>query len=249
MFLRFARTHARARALPGEPSCPLRLFFPLRPAAVLHYNRTELPGGIVAQISALFWDIGGVLLTNAWDHNERREAVTHFGLEAEDFERRHSSVVADFETGKSGLQQYLAQTVFYQERQFTGEAFTQFMFSRSQPKPDVLALARQISATGKYLLATINNESTELNEYRIEQFKLDDIFDLFVSSCFVGLRKPAPEIYQLALNLTQRAPAECCFIDDRPENLQPAAQLGMHAIRMQGVAQLENELTALGVKF
>ncbi len=202
----------------------------------------------MATIPALFWDVGGVLLTNAWDHNERREAVAHFSLDATDFEQRHSSVVSDFETGKLTLEQYLERTVFYVDRPFTREAFREFMFSRSQPKPEVLAFARELAASRSCLMSTINNESAELNQYRIRQFALHDIFDLFISSCFVGLRKPSREIYQLALNLTQRSPDECCFIDDRPENLQPAQQLGMHCIRMQGVDKLRSELNALGVR-
>ncbi|HVO63529.1 MAG TPA: HAD family phosphatase [Terriglobales bacterium] len=203
----------------------------------------------MAKISAIFWDVGGVLLSNAWDHNERREAVAHFGLDADDFEQRHRSAVADFETGRLGLEQYLNHTIFYRERQFDREAFRQFMFSRSKSKPDALTVARKLASSSSYLMSTINNESAELNEYRIREFQLDEVFDLFVSSCFVGLRKPSPEIYQLAMNLTQRNPKECCFIDDRPENLQPASLLGMHTIRMEGADKLRNELMALGVEF
>lgn len=202
----------------------------------------------MAKIKAIFWDVGGVLLSNAWDHNERREAVARFRLDADDFEKRHASVVSDFETGKLNLDEYLDRTVFYRDQPFARDAFRQFMFSRSLPRPEALALARNLAARGKYLMSTINNESAELNDYRIRQFSLNEIFDLFVSSCFVGLRKPAPEIYRLAINLRQRAPDECCFIDDRPENLQPASLLGMHCIQMKGAENLREELKALGVE-
>jgi putative hydrolase of the HAD superfamily len=202
----------------------------------------------LAQITAIFWDVGGVLLTNAWDHNERREAIARFSLDEKDFEQRHESAVNDFERGKLTLQEYLNRTVFYQNRPFTHEAFQQFMFSRSRSNPEALAFARGLAASRRYLMSSINNESQELNEFRIRQFRLREIFLLFVSSCSVGLRKPQPEIYQLALNLTQRTPDECCFIDDRQENLEPARRLGMHCIRMQGVKNLEDELNQLGVK-
>lgn len=203
----------------------------------------------MATISAIFWDVGGVLLSNAWDHDERREAVTHFGLDASEFERRHAAVVSDFETGKLSLQQYLDHTVFYQHQCFTQDEFRQFMYSRSEAKPQALALARELAGSGKYLMSTINNESAELNEYRIQKFALIEIFDLFVSSCFVALRKPDPQIYGLAMKLTQRNPDECCFIDDRPENLHPASQSGMHAIRMEGVQKLREDLKTLSVEF
>jgi putative hydrolase of the HAD superfamily len=96
-------------------------------------------------------------------------------------------------------------------------------------------------------MATINNESKELNLFRIQTFGLRDIFSVFVSSCFVGLRKPEDGIYRLALNMTQRAPEECCFIDDRPLNLDTASRLGMHVIQMKSTEQLQQELQKLGV--
>jgi len=202
----------------------------------------------LAKLTAIFWDLGSVLLTNAWDHNERGEAIAKFGLDANDFERRHESVVSDFERGQLDLEGYLNRTVFYDDRPFTREAFRQFMFSRSQPNREALTFARELAASGRVFMATINNESTELNMFRIRQYRLREIFQLFVSSCYVGLRKPELNIYQLALNLTQRPPDECCFIDDRPENLEPAQQLGMHCIRMQRVSQLRAELSTLGVQ-
>ena len=115
-------------------------------------------------IRTLFWDVGGVLLTNAWDHEERERAVEKFQLKKVDFEARHKEVVAMFEEGKISLDQYLDRTVFYQARKFSKEEFKNYMFSLSKPKPEVLEFARSIA--GKYLMATINNESREMNEYR-----------------------------------------------------------------------------------
>jgi putative hydrolase of the HAD superfamily len=198
-------------------------------------------------IRALFWDIGGVLLTNAWDRVEREQAVARFQLDAVDFQDRHEMLVSSFERGKIGLDEYLNRTIFYRERPFTIEEFKAYMFSRSQPKPDALAFATRLADAGDLTMASINNESTELNAYRIEKFNLRQIFDLFVSSCFVGLRKPEEGIYRLALDITQCNPHECCFIDDRPLNLDAAKALGMHAIRMVDVEQLKAELSKLGM--
>ena len=122
------------------------------------------------------------------------------------------------------------------------------MFALSQPKSDELALAQELSRSGKYLMSTINNESREMNLYRIEKFGLREIFDIFISSCFVGLRKPERDIYRLALEITQKVPAQCCFIDDRDLNLESAEKLGMQTIRMQTVEQLRQELRKLGVQ-
>lgn len=198
-------------------------------------------------IQAIFWDIGGVLLTNAWDRNERRAALEHFHLDEEEFEDRHAMVVSSFERGKITLEEYLDRTVLYRARPFTREAFKDFMFSLSQSVPDVLAFAQSLADSGKYCMSTINNESRELNLYRIEKYNLRRIFRLFVSSCFVGLRKPEQGIYRLALEITQTPPQQCCFIDDRPLNLEAAAQFGMRTVEMQTVDQLRKDLEKIGV--
>lgn len=196
-------------------------------------------------IRALFWDIGGVLLTNAWDHEERDLAVERFLLSKPEFEARHKELVHGFEEGKLSLDDYLERAVFYQPRSFSREEFKQYMFSLSRPKPQSLELARSLSA--KYVMAAINNESRDLNRYRIQKFELAEIFSLFVSSCFVGLRKPDERIYLLALDLTQYSPDECVFIDDRPENLAGAEKAGIKTVLMKDAAQLRRDLHALGI--
>src|SRR5713226_9554611 len=185
----------------------------------------------MGEIRALFWDVGGVLLSNAWDHEERDRAVTQFLLDKTEFEARHSELVPAFEEGRTSLDEYLRRTVFYEPRTFAPEDFKRFMFSLSKPKTGVLEIARGLSS--KYFTATINNESRELNQYRIETFGLADCFDLFVSSCFVGIRKPDERIYRLALDLVQYAAEECCFIDDRPGNIEVAAKVGMQSVLMK----------------
>jgi putative hydrolase of the HAD superfamily len=203
----------------------------------------------MAKITALFWDVGGVLLTNAWDRTQRESALAKFKLDLAEFQDRHEMVISSFERGKITLDEYLDRTIFYRPRSFTKEEFCREMYSLSKPHADVLDLAKKLAKSGKYQMATINNESRELNHYRIQNFGLMEIFSLFVSSCFVGLRKPEGGIYRLALEITQNQPGECCFIDDRALNLEAAARLGMHAIHMQDAAQLESELKKLGVSW
>jgi putative hydrolase of the HAD superfamily len=157
-------------------------------------------------------------------------------------------VVSSFERGKITLDEYLNRTVFYAPRAFSREAFRDYMFSLSQPLTGTPQLARSLADSGRYFMSTINNESRELNDFRIEKFQLRNIFRLFVSSCFVGLRKPERDIYRLALEITQFAAEECCFIDDRALNLECAAQMGMHTIQMQSAEQLRGALEKLGVK-
>jgi len=198
-------------------------------------------------IRAIFWDVGGVLLTNAWDRVQRMSALERFHLDEEEFHDRHEMVVSSFERGKITLDEYLDRTIFYRARPFSRDTFKEMMFSLSQPLPDVLNFARSLAELNQYFMGTINNESRELNLYRIDKFGLRRIFNLFVSSCFVGLRKPESGIYNLTLEITQRPPEECCFIDDRSLNLEIASKLGMQTIEMQNVDQLRKDLEKLGV--
>ena len=201
----------------------------------------------MADIRTLFFDVGGVLLSNAWDHEQRSRALEHFHLDEGEFRDRHDMLVSRFETGRLSLAGYLNRTVFFRPRSFTREEFTSYLFAQSQAMPESLALVRELAASGRWQMATINNESRELNQYRIRQFGLRDIFRVFFSSCYVKLRKPDEAIYELALAMTEREPAECVFIDDREVNLETARRLGMHALHFRGAASLRQDLHRLGV--
>ena len=200
------------------------------------------------KISAVFSDVGGVLLTNGWDRSARDKLVEQFGLEGEDFEDRHQRVGAGLDTGQLEIDPYLDRTIFYWPRSFPKQAVREFMFAQSKAIPGSLALVARLAQTRQVLLATLNNESRELNLYRIEKFGLRNYFTVFFSSCFLGVQKPDPQIYRLALDLSQRAPEECVFIDDRPVNLECARQLGIHTIQFLNAAQLEGDLRSLGVE-
>jgi putative hydrolase of the HAD superfamily len=202
----------------------------------------------MAAITALYFDVGGVLLTNGWDRNTRRQAAERFHLDWDAFEERHELVVADFETGRISLDEYVERTVFHDPRPFSTEEFKEYLFAQSQPDPDALAVAAGLARTRQYLTATLNNESAELNAYRIRHFHLRDYFMVFFTSCYLGLRKPDPRIYRLAADLAQRDPGECAFVDDRPLNVEAARRVGMRAIRFENAAQLRRELAALGVE-
>jgi putative hydrolase of the HAD superfamily len=199
-------------------------------------------------VTALFWDVGGVILSNGWDRAARQAASKKFGLDWEELQDRHELASPAFETGKITLDTYLERTVFYRKRAFTRQEFTDFIFAQSEEFPESRAVLSSLAAAGKYLLATINNEPLELNERRIHQFQLRRDFKAFFSSCFVGIRKPDEGIYKIALEVTQRQPEECVFIDDRELNLECAQQLRMRTIHFQDAAQLRRDLAANGVQ-
>jgi putative hydrolase of the HAD superfamily len=202
----------------------------------------------VRKTTALFWDVGGVILTNGWDREARRAAEERFGLDSADFEQRHELANPDFELGKATLDQYLEQTVFYRERPFSPREFKEFIYSQSSALPESLAFAGRLAGARRYLMAALNNEGAEVNAYRIEHFGLRRLFTLFLSSCYVGARKPDAAIYDLALKVTQRSPQECVFVDDREPNIAGARKIGMDTILFQGAAQLEGELYKRGIE-
>jgi putative hydrolase of the HAD superfamily len=199
-------------------------------------------------ITHVFFDIGGVLGTNGWDREQRAAAARHFSLDVAELEDLHSEAVAMLEQGRIGLDEYLRNTVFYRPRPFGLEEFKACMMAQSAPFPETIALARMLARTGRYRLMTINNESDELNRYRLEQFGLRGIFIAFFSSCWLGVLKPARRMYQLALAISQAVPEDSVFVDDRERNLEPARALGMRTIRYTDAPRLRQDLAELGVQ-
>jgi putative hydrolase of the HAD superfamily len=201
----------------------------------------------MGKVSLLLWDVGGVLLSNGWDRAARVAAAEHFHLDPDDLERRHDRVVVAFETGRLDLDQYLASTVFEIPRPFTPAEFRAFMWAQSRPHPAAIACARSLRVGGEYVMVALNNESTELNEHRISSFHLREVFHAFLSSCYTGRRKPEPEAYEYALQVTQHAPEEALFLDDRRENVAAAARLGLRTLWVQDADRLREELAAEGI--
>ena len=200
------------------------------------------------KITTLFWDIGGVILTNGWDRGSRREAAATFHLDWEEFQDRHDLSFPAFDSGQITLNEYLDRTLFYRPRAFSREEFTAFIFAQSKEYPDTRAILDEVTKSQKYFVGAINNEPLELNQYRIEAFELRRNFLVFFSSCYVHSRKPEETIFRVALEVTQRPPEQCLFIDDRPLNLERPGKLGMNTILHQGAEQLRLELGKYGVE-
>lgn len=200
-------------------------------------------------IRHVFFDIGGVLATNGWDRDQRRIAILEFGLDEAEFQQRHEEMVGPLEQGQIGLDEYLDIAVFYEPRRFTKDEFREFVFAQSKPNDDTIEIARAVARGCRYWVMTMNNESEDLNKHRICTFGLDEFFDAFLSSCWLGLRKPARRFYERALGISEARPGESVLIDDRPQNLAPAEAMGMRTIHYQSPAQLAEELNRLGVQF
>lgn len=202
----------------------------------------------MSEITTLFWDIGGVIMTNGWDTGARRRAAETFHLDWEEFQDRHDLSFPAFDSGLISLDEYLNRILFYRPRAFTREEFIAFMFAQSKEYPESRAVLDRLARLQKYFIGSINNEPMELNEYRIAEFHLRRDFQVFFSSCYLHTRKPEETIYRMALEVTQRPAEECVFIDDRPLNLENPRKLGMRTIHYQNAEQLCGELKNYGVE-
>jgi putative hydrolase of the HAD superfamily len=198
-------------------------------------------------ITTLFLDLGGVLLTNGWDRNARELAAQTFQLDRKEMDERHHLTFDTYEAGKLTLDQYLNRVVFYEKRAFTEREFRDFMFAQSQSFPEMIGLIRGLKAQYKLKIAVVNNEGRELNQHRIESFKLGAFVDFFISSCFVHVRKPDADIYRIALDVAQVPPGEVAYVDDRLMFVQVAESLGIRGIHHTGYASTTAKLAALGL--
>lgn len=202
-----------------------------------------------APVTALFLDIGGVMLTNGWDRRSREAAATKFNLNLDELNDRHRMTFDTYEAGKLSLDEYLKRAVFYEDRSFTIEEFKTFMYDQSLAYPEMINLIKTLKARYGLKIAVVNNEGRELNEHRIKTFRLNDFVDFFISSCFVHFRKPDVDIWKVALDIAQVPREEVVYIDDRNMFVQVAEGLGLRGIthNYKNVAQTKQKLADMGL--
>jgi FMN phosphatase YigB (HAD superfamily) len=204
----------------------------------------------ITPIKTIFWDIGGVLLANGWDRNQRHRVLTSLGVNLTAYEAVHDEVNYFWERGLMTAQEFFAKTVIdtNPDLHLTFEKLWPLVCSESrvlhQGSFDILAALKN---SGQYRLATINNESKELNAYRLDTFGLRQYFNYFICSGYVHEMKPLPDIYRAAIEISGHPPETALFIDDKQENCEAARSFGMNAIHFESPAQLRASLTQLGI--
>lgn len=199
-------------------------------------------------ITTLFVDVGGVLLTDGWDHLARKRAARHFKLNWAEMDQRHRLVFETHEEGKLSFEEYLGWVVFFEKRPFTRNQFREFMFAQSKPYTKMLGLVAQLKAQHGLKVVVISNESREVNAFRVRTFRLDRLVDTFISSCFVGMRKPDVEIFRLALDLAQAMPERSVFIDNTPMLVQVAQRMGIRSILHVDYQSTSTKLNSIGLQ-
>jgi putative hydrolase of the HAD superfamily len=200
------------------------------------------------QITTLFLDIGGVLLTDGWGLDYRSAAAEAFKLDPKELEARHHQAFDTYEMGKLSLNEYLDQVVFHQKQSFTHAQFQAFMFAQSKPYPQMLALVRGLKAQYGLKVLVVSNEGRELNAHRIREFKLGEFVDAFISSCFVQLRKPDPAIFRLALDIAQIPPQHVLYLENTPMFIRVAQDLGIRSLLHTDYTSTCRDLASLGLK-
>ncbi|HEV8514756.1 MAG TPA: HAD family phosphatase [Cyclobacteriaceae bacterium] len=201
---------------------------------------------IATKITTLFLDIGGVLLTNGWGHEARSETAAHFQLDFNELNERHHLAFDAYEQGRLTLGEYLKRIVFYEKRSFFENDFVTFMLKQSRPYQDTIDCFKEIKKKYHVKIIAVSNEGRELNAFRIKEFKLFELFDVFISSCFVHIRKPDPAIFNMAIDIAQTLPEQILFIDDRSMFVEVAQSLGIHAIHYQGLETVKLQLKRFG---
>lgn len=182
-------------------------------------------------IHTLFVDIGGVLLTDGWNSKSRKLAAKTFKLDPAEMEERHHLTFDTYEVGELTLKEYLSRVVFYQPRPFTRHQFWEFMCTQSKPYPQMIELMRMLKTRHNLKIVVVSNEGRELNAYRVRKFRLGEFVDVFISSCFVHLRKPDTDIFQLALDIAQAQARHVVYIENTAMFVQIAEGLGIRGIR------------------
>jgi len=200
-----------------------------------------------AKITTLFLDIGGVLLTDGWDHCARKRAAQYFKLDWAELENRHHVTSDTYEEGKLTLREYLSRVVFHQKRAFTRAQFWRFMVAQSKSCPEMIELVAGLRARYGLKIVVVSNEARELNAYRIRKFNLGRFVDSFVSSCFVHVRKPDADIFRLALDISQTPARQVVYIENTPMFVQIAEGLGIRSILHTDYRSTCAKLAALGL--
>ncbi len=201
-----------------------------------------------AAITCVFVDVGGVLLTNGWDHHARKRAAANFKLEWVEMEGRHQLTFDTYENGTLTLEEYLGRVIFYQKRPFSRAQFRRFMFAQSKPYPKMIELVRRLKVRYGLKIAAVSNEARELNVYRIRKFKLDQFVDSFISSCFVHVRKPDADIFRLALDIDQAPARQVVYIENTPMFVRIAEGLGIRSILHTDYTSTCAQLASFGLR-
>ena len=200
-----------------------------------------------AKFKILYCDIGGVLGTNGWDGQVRKDICRHFALDFVEIDGRHRLMFDSYERGYLSFEEYLRHVFFFTPRAFSLDEVRLFAYSQSVAWPENIDFFRRLKVANSLKVALISNEGEGITEHRVGKFKLRELADFMVVSHYVHMRKPDPSIWRLALNLAQVQPEEALYIDDRKPFADVAAELGFTALQHVSLASTSAALQKFGL--
>jgi len=201
----------------------------------------------LSDITHLFTDLGGVLLTNGWDRGLRKLVASHFSIDAAEMDERHHLTYDTYEAGKISLSEYLRRVVFWEARSFTEQQVVDFMLEQARCFPEMIDMYKRIKAKNGLRVVVVSNEGRELTADRIRRFKLKEFVDIFVVSSYVHFRKPDEDIFRIALDVAQAEPGQVVYVDDRHMFAEVASRLGMREIWHRDYASTRAALAGMGL--
>jgi epoxide hydrolase-like predicted phosphatase len=196
-------------------------------------------------IKAVVFDVGGVLHT----HDVRKiydDAADYFGISRDDVASEYETLLPLLGSGKISEDDFWKQFKqdFNLKKQLPGESILvmglRTTFRRNH---DIFKYIRELQARGLKVAALSNTIKAHVDYLKMEL--IYEGFDEVVLSNEVGLQKPSPEIYQLALSRLRVSADEAVFVDDREINTVAAEALGISSIIYKSIEQLKWTLEAL----
>ncbi len=203
--------------------------------------------GAERRITAVLWDIGGVLLD--WDPRHLYRTVFADGVEMERFLGEVCTMEwhADHDRGVRFAESLPALAARHPE--YRDEIAAWGERSEEMEAGEItgtVAILDELRATGMPCFALTNMEH-ETYPRRVARYPFMNWFDGTVVSAHEGLAKPDPELYRVTFDRLGLDPATTLTIDDSAANIATASTLGLTTIRFESPEQLRRELEALGL--
>jgi len=197
-------------------------------------------------IKSIIFDWGGVLIDDPGPALVRYCADA-LGVAKEDYIKAHREFAADFQ--KDCITEDTFWACICSElnvpKPNTTLLWAQAFKTVYSPKKDMFNLASCLQKNG-YKIALLSNAEIPTMRYFYQQRY--DMFDVLIFSCAEGTKKPERKIYELALEKLGNKPNQTVFIDDRPNCVNGAKEIGLNTILFESADQVKAELSRLSVK-
>ena len=195
-------------------------------------------------IRTVFFDFGSVLVRNE-DNSQREAWEKRLGLSPGEL----ATIVFRSETAARATVGEVTTAEMWQQ---IGERLRLDVEQCQQLRTDffrgnhlntgLVKFARELRP--RYRLAILSNAWSDARRIFSQIYGLDAIFETMIISAEVGLAKPDPRIYHLAVERLGVSPEEAVFLDDQLKNVVAARTVGLHAVHFRDNAQAIAETRA-----